>query len=297
MWIYLALASSAFIGLYEVARKAAVTDSAALPTLLAATLGGLASLLPLAILSISHGELLRSLGLDIVLFGPREQLLIFYKSLLVTASWAFSYSAVRSLPISTAGPVRATSPLFTAIFAVLLFAERPTPLKWLGIAVLIYGYLSLATVSAQEGIVFRKNRAVWLLFSGTLLGSLSGLYDKYLLQQAALPVTSVQFWFTFDNALLQLLLVLTLHRRDQKKRPFRFSFAAPLAGVLLVLADQLYLHAVSDPQALISVISVTRRASVLVSFAVGGWLFREQLLRAKLRPLAFVLLGVVLLVY
>lgn len=297
MWIWLALVSAVFIGLYEVARKAAVHDNASLPTLLAATLGGLTCLLPLALLSVTHGAALRSLDLEIAVLSPRDQLLVFYKSLLVTASWAIAYAAVRSLPISIAGPVRATSPLFTATFAVLFFAERPSAAKWAGIVVLLYGYFSLAAVSAKEGIFFLKNRSVWLLFSGTLLGSLSGLYDKYLLQQTRLPVTSVQFWFTLDNALLQLALVLALYWPVRKKRPFHFRLAAPLAGALLVLADQLYLHAVADPGALISVISVTRRASVLVSFTVGGWLFREQLLRQKARPLVFVLVGVVLLMF
>lgn len=297
MWIWLALVSAVFIGLYEVARKAAVHDNASLPTLLAATLGGLACLLPLALLSATHATELRAADLEIVFLSPKDQLLVFYKSVLVTASWVIAYAAVRSLPISVAGPVRATSPLFTATFAVLFLAERPSLAKCCGILVLLYGYFSLANVSAKEGISFLKSRSVWLLFGGTLLGSLSGLYDKYLLQRARLPVTSVQFWFTLDNALLQLALVLALYWPNRGRRPFQLRASAPLAGALLVVADQLYLHAVSDPEALISVISVTRRASVLVSFSVGGWLFREQLLREKARPLLFVMLGVTFLLF
>src|SRR5262245_45898734 len=132
MWLVFAVLSACLIGLYEVARKAAVNHNASLPTLLAATLSGLVCLLPLAISSVIGIDGVASSSFRVENLSPERHLLVLAKSLLVTTGWALGYSAVRELPISIAGPLRATSPLFTVLLALLLFGERPSSANWLG---------------------------------------------------------------------------------------------------------------------------------------------------------------------
>ena len=61
------------------------------------------------------------------------------------------------------------------------------------------------------------------------------------------------------------------------------------------MADFAYFYALSLPDALISVVSMIRRASVLISFSVGAFVFHEKNLRTKAFDLALVLLGMVFL--
>ena len=61
------------------------------------------------------------------------------------------------------------------------------------------------------------------------------------------------------------------------------------------MADFMYFYALSMPDALVSVVSMIRRGSVVVSFVFGAWLFREKNLRAKAFDLLLVLLSMVLL--
>jgi bacterial/archaeal transporter family protein len=295
MWLIFATVSAAFIGLYEVARKAAVSGNAALPTLLAATLGGFLSLLPLALGSLFGSSELARYSLDVENLTAKGHGLVFLKSLLVTTGWSLGYSAVRDLPISIAGPLRASSPVFTVLLALALFGERPSTSNWIGMVLLFAGYFGFASVGRREGIHFSQSRPILLLLVGTFIASLSGLYDKVLLQKLDLPITSVQFWFTFDNLLIQSLLVWKLWWKKREQDPFRFRTMAFLAGLLLVLADQLYMRAVAMDGALISVISLTRRSSVLISFVLGGFVFGEGLLLAKAVPLTLILGGVLCL--
>ena len=69
----------------------------------------------------------------------------------------------------------------------------------------------------------------------------------------------------------------------------------PLISVFLSLADFAYLMALRDPDAMISVVSMVRRGSVVVSFACGALLFRERNLRAKAVDLVLILVGMVFL--
>ena len=64
-----------------------------------------------------------------------------------------------------------------------------------------------------------------------------------------------------------------------------------LISLFLSAADCLYFYSLSLPAALISVVSMIRRGSVLVSFSVGALFFHEKNLRAKAFDLALVLLG------
>jgi drug/metabolite transporter (DMT)-like permease len=219
------------------------------------------------------------------------------KAVIVTTSWVMAYSAVRHLPISIAGPLRATSPIFTVLGAILLFDESPSLAQWSGMAVIFAGYVGFAWLGPKEGIHFRANRWVALLVGGTLVGAMSGLYDKYLLQGTTLRPTTLQFWFTAYNAVLQAILVWFWWWPKRNVAPFRFRPNAVWVGLFLLLADQLYFRALAIPDALVSVVSLTRRTSVLISFTVGGVLFREQLLRQKSLALALIVAGLLILLF
>lgn len=77
--------------------------------------------------------------------------------------------------------------------------------------------------------------------------------------------------------------------------PFHWSWAIPLISVFLSMADFAYLYALRDPEAMISVVSMIRRGSVVVSFLCGALLFRERNLRSKAVDLAFILVGMIFL--
>ena len=88
--------------------------------------------------------------------------------------------------------------------------------------------------------------------------------------------------------------VITLTQRD-RATPFRWSWAIPMISLLLSAADMAYFVALSDDDAMISVVSMIRRGSVAVSFACGALLFRERNLRSKAVDLAFILAGMIFL--
>lgn len=290
----LAFTSALLIGAYEVARKAAVARDTADRMLVTATSAGAIALLPAVLLSWSLPDAAEQLGLTVRWLAPREHAFVLAKSLLVTGVWVCAYEAVRHLPLSIAAPLRATAPVLTLLGAIVLYAERPGLLEWFGIAVVLVGYLGFAWLGPMEGIDYLRSPWIALLGLGLILSAMSGLFDKYLLQRALLPPTTLQFWFLAYGTCLQTGL-LWLRERGLSKRPFRIERLALLVGLLLVLADQFYLRALAIPGAMVSVIALVRRASVLVSFTLGGYVFREKLLLQKAAPLALILVGLALL--
>ena len=106
----------------------------------------------------------------------------------------------------------------------------------------------------------------------------------------------VQSWYNLYQLLMMAAVVAVVWwPRRNRTTPFHWSWAIPLISVFLSMADFAYLYALRDPEAMISVVSMIRRGSVVVSFLCGALLFRERNLRSKAVDLAFILVGMIFL--
>lgn len=68
-----------------------------------------------------------------------------------------------------------------------------------------------------------------------------------------------------------------------------------MISVFLSAADFVYFYSLSLDGAMISIVSMIRRGSVIVSFLFGAMVFHEKNLKAKVVDLALVLLSMVFL--
>ena len=133
-----------------------------------------------------------------------------------------------------------------------------------------------------------------ILSTAAVLGAASGLYDKFITRR--LDPVFVQSWYTFYQFWMMSAAVLLIWwPRRRRTTPFHWSWAIPFISLFLSAADLCYLYALSDSEAMISVVSMIRRGSVVVSFGFGALLFRERNLRAKAIDLALILVGMVFL--
>jgi bacterial/archaeal transporter family protein len=222
--------------------------------------------------------------------------LLLIKSTIVAASWICSYFAVKHLPVSIASPIRATGPVWTFMGALLVLGERPSGLEIAGVATTLVSFVGLSIAGRKEGIHFHKDKWIGWLVAGTLLGALSGLYDKFLLGRQGFGAATVQAWFSIYLALLFLPLAVGWKLRWWPRNVFHWRWSIVLVSFALLVADFVYFNALRDPEALVSIVSSLRRGSTLVAFAGGLWLYKETNGRAKLPAVLGVLAGIVLTV-
>ena len=215
------------------------------------------------------------------------------KSVIVLTSWIFGYFGMKHLPLTIVGPVNATRPVLVLVGALAVFGERLNGFQWIGVALALTSLVLLSRSGRREGVDFRHNVWILCLAAAAVTGAASGLYDKYIMTRLD-PA--------FVQSLVQSLSVG--HDGPSSRRcsgcraalpPFRWSWAIPLISVFLSAADFAYFCALREPDAMISVVSMVRRGSVVVSFLCGALLFGERNLRAKAVDLGFVLLGMLFL--
>ena len=159
----------------------------------------------------------------------------------------------------------------------------------------------LSRSSKKEGIDFRRDHWIWMIVGAAIMGAVSGLYDKYLMAPVSeggvgLDRMMVQSWYNIYQCFMMGAMLLLLWWPTHKKTtPFSWKWSILGVSVFLSTADFLYFYSLSLPDAMISIVSMIRRGSVIVSFLFGAMLFREKNLMSKTVDLALVLLGMIFL--
>ena len=82
------------------------------------------------------------------------------------------------------------------------------PFVFLAVKSIVSVCLGLSLAGSREGIHFHRDKWFGFLLAGTLLGALSGLYDKFLLGRVGFDAATVQCWFSIYLAALFLPLAV-----------------------------------------------------------------------------------------
>ncbi|WP_405370494.1 EamA family transporter [Phocaeicola sp.] len=290
MWLLLAFCSAALLGFYDVFKKKSLAGNAVLPVLGLNTLFSSLIFLPFILLSYLKPESLQ----DTIFFVPESgwevHKFIILKSCIVLSSWIFGYFGMKHLPLTLVGPINATRPVMTLVGAMLIFGERLNVYQWIGVIMAIVSLFLLSRSGKKEGINFTHNKWIWFIVLAALFGTASGLYDKYLMNHFNNMV--VQSWYNIYQLFMMggVILFLWLPKR-KTTTPFHWSWCILLISVFLTAADFVYFYALSMEDSMISIVSMVRRGSVIVSFLFGAMMFHEKNLKSKIIDLVFVLIG------
>ena len=300
MWFILALISAVCLGFYDVFKKISLRDNAVLPVLLLNTLIGSLLFLPLIISSYA-GLLLPDSHWFVPSATVETHLWVVRKAIIVLSSWICGYFAMKHLPITLVGPINATRPVMTLLGAMLVFQEQFNLWQWTGVALAIFSFFLMSRSGRKEGVNFFHNRWILLLVLAAVLGACSGLYDKFLLRSPSLggiglnPIF-VQSWFNvYQFGLMTLIFAFLWWPIRKSTTVFQWRWSILGISIFLALADLVYFYALTEPDVLIAIVSMTRRSSVLVSFLFGAFLWRENNIRAKAFDLLLVFISLIFL--
>lgn len=282
-WIWLTLGSALLLGTYDVAKKYALRRNCVLYVLLAAT--ALSTLFLSPFLSRSCLS---------------DHLWLLGKSILVSASWIFGLAAMKLVPLTTVSTIKASRPIFIVFFSILIFGERLSPAQWAAFALVAFALFLLSRSSRKEGIGFTHSRGIAYMFVSVLAGVASALLDKHVLKgmEPLLLQSWSNLYITIDLAVVVLVKGLAdTHKTDGGREKFKWDWTLLLIAVLITLSDALYFFALKQDDALLSVVSMVRRMSVVVTFVVSAVLFKEHQIRSKALSLALILTGVAILIF
>lgn len=293
MWLLLAFISAALLGCYDACKKKSLDNNAVIPVLFLNTL--ICSLIFAPLIIGSAAGMLSAKSLFYVqVAGWNVHKYIVLKSFIVLSSWIFGYFGIKHLPLTIVGPINATRPVMVLVGALMVFGERLNLYQWIGVMLAVASFFMLSRSSKKEGIDFKHNKWIFFVVIAALLGAVSGLYDKYLMKRFSPMV--VQSWYNvYQLGMMSIILVLLWFPTRKRTTPFHWSWTIIPISIFLSAADFAYFYALSYQDSMISIVSMVRRSSVVVSFILGALFFHEKNLKSKVVDLALVLIGMVFL--
>ena len=302
MWLILAFVSATFLGFYDTSKKASLKNNAVLPVLLLNTIFSTIIFSPFLLDYLGGFGWFEGSFLDTEPFTKQHSsgiqpfsetqahLMVILKAFIVLSSWICGYFGLKHLPLTIVGPINATRPVLVLVGALLLFGERLNIYQWIGVLLALLSIFLMSRAGKKENIDFKSNKWIWCVAMATLMGAISGLYDKHIMK--ALSPMFVQSWFNFYQMIIMSVVCgLIWYPTRHKTTPFHWSWAIPLISIFICIGDFAYFTSLNDPDSMISVVSLVRRSSVIISFICGVLIFKERNIKAKVLDLALILLG------
>ena len=290
MWLLLAFLSAVLLGFYDAFKKESLRDNAVLPVLFLNTVFSSLVFVPFILLAFWAPDVLRDTPFSMPVAGWEAHKYILLKSFIVLSSWIFGYFGMKHLPLTIVGPINATRPVMVLLGALLFFGERLNLYQWIGVLLAMLSFFMLSRSGKKEGIDFKHNKWIFFIVMAAVTGAISGLYDKYLM--TFLNPMLVQSWYNLYQVFIMCpVLLLLWYPRRKTSTPFRWEWTIVGISLFLSAADFVYFYALSYEDSMISIVSMVRRGSVLVSFLFGALFFHEKNLRSKAVDLLLVLIG------
>ena len=299
-WLFLAFLSATLLGFYDSCKKEALNGNAVIPVLFLNTLFSSLIFLPFIVMSYTSAVLDGTI-FHVASGGWEMHKYILLKSIIVLSSWIFGYFGMKHLPLSIVGPINATRPVMVLVGALLVFGERLNMYQWIGVLLAVASFFMLSRSGKKEGIDFKHDKWIYFVVLSAMLGAVSGLYDKYLMASpqdggVGIDRMMVQSWYNiYQCGMMGAMLLLLWWPKHKQTTPFHWDRSIIFISLFLSAADFVYFYALSLPGAMISIVSMIRRGSVIVSFLVAAAVFHEKNLKSKTVDLALVLLGMLFL--
>ena len=327
MWALWAFLSAVLLGFYDISKKTVLRNNAVIPVLCLNTLFSSLIFLPFIILSV-QGVLSETSMFFTASYGWEEHRFILLKSVIVMLSWICGYYGIKNLPLTIVGPINATRPVMVLIGALLFLGEHLNIWQWIGVIVAITSFYMLSRSGKKEGIDFRHNKWIALIILSNLLGAISALFDRWLLDPTGMAINkmALQAWYNiYQFGMLGTFLLLrgvqgfkgsngvqgefkgsrvqefkgsrVQEFKGSKSQTFHWDWRIICISVFLSAADFIYFYALTDETAMVSIVSMIRRSSVVVSFLFAAMVLREKNLRSKAVDLGLVIVSLLFLFY
>ncbi|MDR0440250.1 MAG: DMT family transporter [Candidatus Accumulibacter sp.] len=199
--------------------------------------------------------------------------------------------AYREADFAVVYPVaRGTGPMLSALLAILLLGERPSPVGYLSIAAILAGVFVSAGANAlwRGGARERRLGVLWGVATGAFIAAYTVL-DGWAIK--TLGMAPILFYAAAIVLRTLLQAPFALRRVDALRREWREKRAAIVTvGLLAPTAYALVLLAVQ--RAPLSYVAPVREISMLIGTFIGAGLLKEAVKPSQVAGAAIMLAGV-----
>jgi len=278
LWILFIILYGILKGAREPIKKAIVSDVNVLSALFGYTFIGFLIAIPFA--------------KGIFSFPPTMFFLIILKSLAVFVAWILSFKGIKKIPVSVYGVVDMSRVIFSTLLGILFLHEDVT----------VKGIVSLLLVATGLYFANQKQQAiqeeysmkyVWYVFLSCFFNGISGILDKYIMSSGEITSSALQFWFMLFLSLSYFVYMCLIKEKPQLKKIFTNPWVYVLS-FSLVLGDRLLFVANADHQSKVTIMTILKQSSAVVTILLGKLCYKEKNILRKLVCASVIIAGICL---
>ena len=210
------------------------------------------------------------------------------KAVVVCGAWMCAFAAIKHISVSLYGVMDLSRMVFSTLLGVLVLGETFTLAKALGMLLVVVG---LTLVNLKKGDGGREMTATVFVAAmlNCFLNAVSGVMDKVLMRY--MTSAQLQFWFMLFMTVIYGVILLVRRERVAWKT-LATNYWVPLMSLSLVVGDRLLFEANAHPHSEVTLMTVVKQSSVLVSVLTGWLVYHEKNIVYKLLCTLLVLLGI-----
>lgn len=214
----------------------------------------------------------------------------FLKAAVCCTAWMLSLIAIKSMSISLYGIMDIARMVFASVLGVLILGESLTGIKIAGLLLVVTG---LVLVNTKK---HRASGATTLLSLIAVLGScffnaVSGILDKIIMR--GIDSNQLQFWFMLFMVIITGA-ILAIRREKISVSSVKTNYWIPLMSLSLILGDRLLFEANANPQSEVTLMTLIKQSSLIVTVLTGRFVFKEKDMLFKLLCTAIVITGIMI---
>ena len=220
--------------------------------------------------------------------SPLLILFIFIKSLVVCIAWLCTFAALKKMSVSLYGIMDLARMVFSTFLGVFVLGESFTINKALGVILVLIGLFLVNLKKTTEA----KGMTVITLLAALLncfFNAVSGTMDKILMQY--MSSAQLQFWFMLFTTAIYGIIIL-IKKEKISLSSLKTNYWIPIMSLSLIIGDKLLFEANASPLSQVTLMTIIKQSSVLVTVLTGWVVFKEKHILYKLFCTGIVLLGI-----
>jgi len=225
---------------------------------------------------------------------PFAFLLVVIKSFVIFVAWILAFLAIKKVPVSVYGLCDMSRVIFSTLLGVFFLGESLTGKGILSLILVVAGlYFENANKSAENENYQMKY--IWIIFAECFLNAVSGTMDKYIMSTGEITSSALQFWFMLLLSVFYLGYILIKREKLELKK----AFTNPWLYVLsfsLILGDRMLFIANADPESQVTIMTLVKQSSAVVTIILGKLIYKEKNIIRKLICAGVILVGITLAV-
>lgn len=211
---------------------------------------------------------------DIFGIPPIYHLWVFCKSFVIFLAWIMAFASIKKMPVSLYGVTDSARVLFSTALALIFLGERMTVHKSIGLALVLCGIIIANSGHYKDDEKIKLKYTV-LALGSCLLNSVSGFMDKKLLITGDIDASQLQFWYMLYLTLLYGLYILAA-KVPISVKTLKTNYWIVILSVLFVAADRALFIANEDPASQVTVMTLIKQSSVVITVLTGKFIFHEK---------------------